>query len=81
MGYNAQGIGYQNTATSFAAANDNVEKKLPLRKQILDLLQRSSIPLSADSIEFIINKPFVSVRPRVTELSADKLITPSIKIY
>lgn len=79
MGYNAQGIGYQNTDTSFDAANDNVEKKLTLREQILDLLKRSSIPLTADSIAFIINKPFISVRPRVTELSADKLIRDSGK--
>ena len=56
-----------------------MRQTITLREQILDLLQRSSIPLSADSIAFIINKPFVSVRPRVTELSADKLIRDSGK--
>lgn len=79
MGYNTQGIGYQNRDTSFDAANDNVEKKLTLREEVLDLLQKSSIPLSADSIASTLNKPFVSVRPRVTELANDLLIKDSGK--
>lgn len=79
MGYNRQGIGYQNRDTSFDAANANVEKKLTLREEVLDLLQKSSEPLSSYAIADKLNKPFISVQPRVTELANDLLIKDSGK--
>tara|TARA_R100000656_G_scaffold32139_1_gene27903 strand:+ start:161 stop:499 length:339 start_codon:yes stop_codon:yes gene_type:complete len=79
MGYNIEGIGYQNTDTSFKAAHDEIEKKLTLRQQVLNVLLASSVPLSADEIADKLNKHFISIRPRVTELANKLLIKDSGK--
>ena len=79
MGYNAQGIGYQNTDTSFEAAQNEIENKLTLRQQVLNLLLKSSAPLSSYAIADKLNKPFISVQPRVTELANGLLIRDSGK--
>jgi len=79
MGYNTEGIGSQNTDTSFKAAQDSIENKLTLRQQVLNILLASSLPLGADEIADKLNKPFISIRPRVTELANNLLIKDSGK--
>jgi len=79
MGYNIEGIGYQNTDTSFKAAQDGIENKLTLRQQVLNVLLESSSPLGSYEIADKLNKPFISIQPRVTELANDLLIKDSGK--
>ena len=79
MGYNTEGIGYQNTDTSFKAAQDGIENKLTLRQQVLNVLLESSSPLGSYEIADKLNKPFISIQPRVTELANDLLIKDSGK--
>jgi len=63
MGYTEEGIGYQSRDTSLAAAEENIDKK------VKKLLLQSAVPLSADQIAEQLGRSFISVRPRVTELS------------
>jgi len=69
MGYTEEGIGYQSRDTSLAAAEENIDKKVSMREQVYKLLLQSAVPLSADQIAEQLGRSFISVRPRVTELS------------
>ena len=77
MGYTKEGIGYQHTDTSRAAANDIQNKKVTLREQVYQLLLETTSPLSAEQIARYLDRPDVSVKPRLSELSNEKRIKDS----
>ena len=77
MGYTEEGIGYQNRDTSFAAADNDQGKKVTLREQVYQLLLETTSPLSAEQIASYLDRPDVSVKPRLSELSNEKLIKDS----
>jgi len=68
MGYTDQGIGYQKTDTSKAAAMSGAAQKLTLRDQVYNLLQSSSLPLSSEQIASTLRRPYGSIQPRISEL-------------
>ncbi len=65
MPYTIQGVGYQRTDTSEAAAPDKPE---PLRILVLGEITKSPYPLSANDIARLLQRPYVSVQPRLSEL-------------
>ena len=69
MPYTAeQGTGYRAVDTSYEAAKA-VEGKAPsLREQVLGVLKAERLPMTADAIAAKIGKPYISIRPRLTEL-------------
>ncbi len=77
MGYTEEGIGYQRRDTSLAAAEDNAGKKVTLREQVYALLIKSPIPLSTEDIADHLERPYVSVQPRLSELSNDRRVRDS----
>jgi hypothetical protein len=79
MGYTKENIGYQNRDTSLAAAKAGTGKKVSLREQVYKLLLRSVIPLSTEQIAERLMRPYVSVQPRISELSNDGRVKDSGK--
>ena len=79
MPYTKEGIGYRNRDTSIAAAKSNIEGKLTLKEQAYNAIASSAMPLSADEIAEKIGRPFISVRPRITELANEGRICDSNK--
>ena len=79
MGYTEEGIGYQHRDTSLAAADDSKGKKVTLREQVYQLLTQAPIPLSTEQIAEMLGRPYVSVQPRLSELSNDRRIKDSGK--
>jgi len=70
MPYNTQGVGYQNTATSKAAAPT---KPMTLQAMVLEIIM-SAGPIDVERIADFLERPLVSVRPRLTELQNAGLI-------
>jgi|TARA_R110000772_G_scaffold13746_1_gene40318 hypothetical protein len=79
MGYTEKGIGYQHRDTSLAAAEDNEDKKLTLREQVYRLLLQATAPLSTEQVASELNRPYVSVQPRISELSNESRVEDSGK--
>lgn len=79
MGYTEKGIGYQHRDTSLAAAEDSEDKKLTLREQVYQLLLKTTQPLSAEQIASMLERPDVSVKPRLSELSNESRVEDSGK--
>ena len=79
MGYTEEGIGYQRRDTSLAAAEDNAGKKVTLREQVYTLLTKSPTPMSTEEIAQHLERPYVSVQPRLSELSNDRRVRDSGK--
>jgi len=79
MGYTEEGIGYQSRDTSLAAAEADAGKKVSLREQVYKLLLQSAIPLSTEQIAERLTRPYVSVQPRISELSNDLRVEDSGK--
>jgi hypothetical protein len=79
MGYTEEGIGYQRRDTSLAAAEDSAGKKVTLREQVYTLLTKSPTPLSTEEIAQHLERPYVSVQPRLSELSNDRRVRDSGK--
>mgnify|MGYP003635471992 FL=1 len=77
MGYTEEGIGYQRRDTSLAAAEDNAGKKVTLREQVYALLTKTPVPLSTEEIADHLERPYVSVQPRLSELSNDSRVRDS----
>ena len=77
MGYTKEGIGYQHTDTSRAAANDIQNKKVTLREQVYQLLLETTSPLSTEQVASMLERPYVSVQPRLSELSNEKRVKDS----
>lgn len=67
MGYTQDGIGFQKTDTSRAAADEIAPKATSIREQVFDLLKNSA-PLSTEEIADQLSRPYVSVQPRLSEL-------------
>jgi hypothetical protein len=77
MGYTEEGIGYQHRDTSLAAASNVGGKKTTLREQVYTLLTQTPTPLSTEQVAEILGRPYVSVQPRLSELSNDRRIRDS----
>ena len=77
MGYTHQGIGYQSTDTSKFAAKSNTELKISIRDQVLKLLTEADVAMSAEAVSEALDRPQVSVQPRLTELKNAGLIEDS----
>ena len=67
MPYNQNKIGYQNNEVSKEAADFNASSKLTLRQQVAELFDAYTY-LTVEDVSSLLNRPDVSVRPRVTEL-------------
>ena len=68
MGYTSEGIGYQSRDTSLEAASYDKGGKMSLREKAYKVIEQSLIPMSADHVADELQKSFISVRPRITEL-------------
>jgi hypothetical protein len=79
MGYTEKGIGYQHRDTSLAAAEDSEDKKLTLREQVYRLLLQATAPLSTEQVARELDRPYVSVQPRISELSNESRVEDSGK--
>ena len=77
MGYTDDGIGFQNRDTSIEAAISDKKGKLSLREQAYQVIEEAASPLSADDVANILDRPFISIRPRITELCNQKRIQDS----
>jgi len=78
MGYNEEGIGYQQTDTSRQGADFNKQGKLSIRKQIKDLfVNADKVMLTVEEISKSVFKPEISVKPRVTELKNEGILQDS----
>ena len=77
MPYTQDGIGYQKTDTSRAAARSNYPGKLTARDRVLQLLQKMPLSMSSHEIAEGLNLPEVTVRPRLSELKNDNKIVDS----
>ncbi len=77
MGYTETGIGYQLTDTSKAAANSNYKGKLTIRDRVHQLLEKTSEALSTEDIAGLLNVPYGSVQPRLSELQNDGKVEDS----
>ena len=76
MGYTKEGIGYQQSDTSKAAANYNVKGKLTIREQVKQLFEANDM-LTVEDVSRLLQKPEISVKPRVTELKNDGYLCDS----
>jgi len=77
MGYTETGIGYQKTDTSKEAARSNYEGKLTIRDRVHQLLQKTSQALSTEDIAGLLNVPYGSVQPRLSELQNEDKVEDS----
>lgn len=77
MGYTDEGIGYQKRDTSLAAAESDKAGKITLREQVFNVIEQSPVPMSADEVAEELGKSFISIRPRVTELSNEARVKDS----
>jgi predicted HTH transcriptional regulator len=67
MPYSKNQIGYQKNQSSKEAASFNVKGKLTVREQVLNLFIEHK-ELTNESVSQLLNRPEISVRPRITEL-------------
>jgi len=77
MPYTQEGVGYQKTDTSRAAARSNYPGKLSARDRVLQLLQKMPLSLTSHEIADVLQIPEVTVRPRLSELRNDDKIVDS----
>tara|TARA_R110000787_G_scaffold17974_6_gene55535 strand:+ start:5250 stop:5549 length:300 start_codon:yes stop_codon:yes gene_type:complete len=76
MGYNKEGIGYQQTDTSRQGAEFNKQGKLSIRNQVKELFT-NKVMLTVEEISKALSKPEISVQPRITELKNDGYLQDS----
>lgn len=76
MGYTKEGIGFQNSDTSETAANYNVKGKVTIREQVKRLFAVNDM-LTVEDVSRMLQKPEISVQPRVTELKNDGFLCDS----
>ena len=77
MPYNDTGVGYRNTDTSSAAAEEITPKAPKIRASVLECLRASDVPLSTEEIAQRIGVIYASVQPRLSELRNDALVVDS----
>lgn len=76
MSYTKERIGFQKTDTSEAAANFNVKGKLTIREQVKSLFETNDM-LTVEEISRLLQRPEISVQPRVSELRNDGFLIDS----
>jgi hypothetical protein len=76
MPYTDHGTGYQRTDTSRAAVVPET-KRLRLRDQVLVFLRRSLLPLTTEDLARIMDRPYASIQPRLSELQDSGLARDS----
>ena len=77
MPYLDNGTGYRDRDTSAAAAHDIAPVSGTIRARVLAEYHANPFPLTADEVADRLGLEFISVRPRVTELSNDNLLRDS----
>ena len=78
MPYNQSKIGYQQNRSSKQAATFNQEGKLTIRYQVLELFKEHG-ELTNEQVSQLLNKPEISVQPRISELKNAGIIHDSGK--
>lgn len=79
MPYNKDGIGYQKTDTSKSAANSNYPGKLTAKDRVLQLLQKVPNELTTEEISDVLQIPYPTVQPRLSELQNENKVIDSGK--
>ena len=77
MPYTEQKIGYQNTDTSKAAARSNYPGKLTAKDRVLQLLQKVPNELTTEEISDVLQIPYPTVQPRLSELQNENKVVDS----
>lgn len=77
MGYTDQGIGHAHTDTSRKAAEHSAPK-LTIRQQVRELFVQVN-HLTCEDVARMLQRPEISVKPRVTELKNDGFLRDSGK--
>jgi predicted HTH transcriptional regulator len=78
MPYNQSKIGYKQNRSSKQAASFNQEGKLTIRYQVLELFKEHG-ELTNEQVSQLLNKPEISVQPRISELKNAGVICDSGK--
>ena len=78
MPYNQSKIGYKQNRSSKQAADFNQEGKLTIRYQVLELFKEHG-ELTNEQVSQLLNKPEISVQPRISELKNAGVICDSGK--
>jgi predicted HTH transcriptional regulator len=78
MPYNQSKIGYKQNRSSKQAADFNQEGKLTIRYQVLELFKEHG-ELTNEQVSQLLNKPEISVQPRISELKNAGVISDSGK--
>ena len=78
MPYNQSKIGYQQNRSSKQAANFNKDGKLTIRHQVLELFKEHG-ELTNEQVSQLLNRPEISVQPRISELKNTGIIHDSRK--
>ena len=76
MGYNSDGIGYQNSKTSKASANKKRKWKITIRQQVLDLFKHHEFLTTEEAARYC-DRAEISVQPRISELKNLGLVRDS----
>lgn len=78
MGYNKEGIGYQQTDTSRQGAEFNKEGKLTIRDKVKELfVNTDKLKMTVEEVSKAMSSPEVSVQPRITELKNEGILQDS----
>lgn len=77
MPYTEQGVGWQHTDTSLAAARAAGKKAPTLRDRVLATLRAAECPISTEEIARRLGHAFSGVQPRISELRKNGLIEDS----
>lgn len=77
MPHTDQGVGWQRTDTSAAAARDISPVAGTIKERVLAILHAHSFPLTSEEIARLADLPYGSVQPRLSELQMDKRVKDS----
>ena len=77
MPYTEQKIGYQKTDTSEAAARSNYPGKLTAKDRVLQLLPKVPMELTTEEISDLLQIPYGTVQPRLSELQDENKVVDS----
>lgn len=68
-------VGYKNRDTSIEAASSMGSRARTLRRKVLELIKAHPKGLTADECAAFLNETVLTIRPRVSELSSQGVIT------
>lgn len=77
MPYRKSGVGYQKTDTSLQSAVSVEKRAETLRERVLKAMKEARRPLATHEIADLIQSPYVSVQPRISELRRDRRVRDS----